>query len=246
MLVCGGVGPPGYLFSDSRAHGDLVVLILALWAVALCLVRVGTIRLRHQDVFTVGVIDAPFRPVRPRAVRRRNSSPGSERFARVVFGVMVLAVVAASLHDQVNAVAYLTDSTSTAVFVPLSHTPDCGRHGCTTNTTGIIEPGGRPALWPGEIPLGNGIRVQAPVWPSGPVETLMTNDQALLDTVGGMIIDAAAVGVVSSLVLLVWRRLRRRRPGAVIQAAWAGRRPLPDEARLARPEARGSVRDDGF
>lgn len=207
MLVCGGVGPE-YFFPDDKSHRVLVVLILALWAVALCLVRVGTIRLRRRNVFTVGVVDAPFRPLRPRASGRRGRE-GSEWLARIVFSIMVLAVVAVSLHDQVNAVAYLTDSTPTSVFLPLSHTPDCGRDGCATNTTGIMEAGGRPALWPGEIPLGRGIAVRPPVWPSGPVETLMTNDQALMDTLGGMIIDAVAVGIVSGLVLLVWRRPRR-------------------------------------
>lgn len=224
MSVCGGVGPE-YAFPDSRAHGVLVALILALWSVALCLVRVGTLRLRHLDVYTVGVIDAPFRPVRPWAARPRTSAR-SEWLARIVCGVVVLAFVAATLPDQVNAVAYLTDSTSTAAFLPLSYTRDCSRDGCTTMTAGIMEASGRATAWPGELPLGRAVAVQAPAWPTGPGQTLVTSDQAVPVTLFGMIIDALAVGMVSGLVLLVRRRLRSRRRPSIIRAAWAGRRPL--------------------
>jgi hypothetical protein len=225
IFVCGGVGPE-YLFSDSKAHGVLVALVLALWAVALCLVRVGTLQLLHRAVYTVGVIDALLRPVRPWAAGPRRSA-GSQWPARIVFGVGVLACVAATLPDQVNAVAYLTDSTSTAVFLPLSYVPDCGRDGCTTRTAGVMEASDRPAVWPGELPLGRALPVQAPAWPTGPGQTLVTSDQAVPITLAGMIIDALAVGIVSGCVLSVRRRLRSRQRPAIIRAAWTGRRPSP-------------------
>jgi len=105
MLFCGGAGPE-YPFPANAAHAVLVVLILALWAAALCLVRVGTVRLRNRGVYTVGVIDALFRPVRhwatPRTWRREQSSKFVACFGLLIF-------FASSLRDQLNEVAYLAD-----------------------------------------------------------------------------------------------------------------------------------------
>lgn len=62
------------------------------------------------------------------------------------FGVAVLVCVAVTLLNQVNAVAYLTDSTSTVVFLPRSYLQDCGKDGCSTSTAGVLEGSGLPAV----------------------------------------------------------------------------------------------------
>jgi hypothetical protein len=215
IAVCGGTGP-GYEFSDSGAHGLFVALVLAVWAAAVCLVAAGTFRLRRRGVYTVGFLDAPFRPVRPRAARRRRPGP-PEWLVRWGAGVVLLACVAVTLPAQVNAVAYLTDSTSTAAFLPRSYIQDCGRDGCTTETAGILEGSGLAAVWPAGLPLDRAFPVQAPVWRAGFSRTLMTSDRAVGYTLLGMIIDAAAVSTLSGYVLRLTRRLRSRaRPARLL------------------------------
>ncbi len=91
-------------------------------------------------------------------------------------------------------------------------------------TAGIMEASGRATAWPGELPLGRAVAVQAPAWPTGPGQTLVTSDQAVPVSLVGLMFDALAVGMVSGLVLLVRRRLRSRRRPSIIRAAWAGRR----------------------
>ncbi len=177
----------------------------------------GTFRLRRRGVYTVGFLDAPFSPVRPtRAGRWRRPDP-PEWLVRAVFGVAVLVCMAVTLPDQVNAVAYLTDSTSTAVFLPRSYLQDCGKDGCSTSTAGILEGSGHPAVWPADIPLDRAFLVQAPVWPAGSSTTLMTSNRAVGYTLLAMIIDAAAVGTLSGYVVRLSRRLRRReRPDSLL------------------------------
>ena len=77
------------------------------------------------------------------------------------FGVAVLVGLAVTLSNQVNAVAYLTDSTPTAVFAPRSYVQDCGKDGCTTTTAGILEGSGLPAVWPASVPLDRASRARA-------------------------------------------------------------------------------------
>ena len=190
-------------------HGVLVALGLVMWVAAVCLVAAGTFRLRRRGVYTVGFLDALFTPA-----RRRGPRPGRpdlpEWLVRAIIGVAVLTCLAVTLPDQVNAVAYLTDSTSTAVFLPRAYVQDCGKDGCTTQTAGILEDSGLPAVWPGELPLDRPYLVQAPVWPAGSNPTLMTSDQAILYTLRAMIVDAAAVSTLSGYVLRLSRRLRSR------------------------------------
>jgi hypothetical protein len=183
-----------------------VALALAAWAAAVCLVAAGTVRLRRRGVYTVAFLDAPFSPVRPRAAPRRRPGP-PEWVARGVAGALLLACVAVTLPDQVNAVAYLTDSTSTAAFLPRSYIQDCGRDGCTTGTAGILDGSGLAAVWPARLPLDRAFLVQAPVWRAGFSGTLMTSDSAVGYTLLGMIIDAAAVSTLSGYVLRLTRRL---------------------------------------
>ena len=71
--------------------------------------------------------------------------------------------------------AYLTDSTPTAVFVPRSYVQDCGKDGCATTTAGILEGSGLPAVWPSGVPLDRAFIVHAPVWRTGSSPTLMTS-----------------------------------------------------------------------
>jgi hypothetical protein len=201
-----------------------VAVALALWAVALGLVRVGTLRLRRRGIYTAGIIDAPFRPSRPRDTRlRRQVVP--DWFAGLVLGVGVLVFVAATLPDQVNAIGYLTDSTSSAVFLPLSYARDCGRDGCTTATEGIMEASGRSMAWPAQLPLRRAVTVQAPTWLTGPGQTLVTSDDAVAFTLLAMIMDAGAVVAVSGFVLLVGRRLRRGQRSPLTGATQAGGLP---------------------
>jgi hypothetical protein len=209
IVLCGGTGP-GSEFSDSRAHGVFVALVLVVWAAAVCLVAAGTFRLRRRGVYTVGFIDAPFSPVRPQASRRWRQDP-PEWLVRAVFGVAVLVCLAVTLPNQVNAVAYLTDSTSTAVFLPRSYVQDCGKDGCSTNTAGILEGSDLPAVWPGDVPLNRAFLVQAPVWPAGSGPTLMTSDRAVGYTLLAMIIDGVAVSTLFGYVLRLSRRRRRSR-----------------------------------
>ena len=180
------------------------------WAAAVCLVGAGTFRLRRRGVYTVGFLDALFRPVRPWAVRRPWRQDPPEWLVRAVIGVAVLACLAVTLPDQVNAVAYLTDSTSTAVFLPRSYIQDCGKDGCTTSTAGILEGSGLPAVWPAELPLDHAFPVHVPVWPAGSSRTLMTSGRAVGYTLLAMIIDAAGVSMLSGYVLRLSRRLRSR------------------------------------
>ena len=215
IVLCGGTGP-GSEFSDSRAHGIFVALVLVVWVAAVCLVAAGTFRLRRRGVYTVGFIDAPFSPVRPRASSRWRQDP-PEWLVRAVFGVAVLVCIAVTLPDQVNAVAYLTDSTSTAVFLPRSYLQDCGNDGCTTKTAGILEGSGLPAVWPAEIPLDRTFLVQAPVWRADSSPTLMTSSAAVGYTLLAMIIDAVAASTLSGYVIRLSRRRRRReRPDSLL------------------------------
>jgi len=180
-------------------------------------VAAGTFRLRRRGVYTVGFIDAPFSPVRPRAPGRWRQDP-PEWLVRAVLGVAVVVCIAVTLPNQVNAVAYLTDSTSTAVFLPRSYIQDCGKDGCTTRTAGVIEGSGLPAVWPAEVPLDRPFLVQAPVWPAGSNPTLMTSNRAIGYTLLAMIIDVAAVSTLSGYVLRLRRRLRsRERPGWLLR-----------------------------
>jgi hypothetical protein len=210
IVFCGGTGP-GSEFSDSRAHGIFVALVLAVWAAAFCLVAVGTFRLRRRGVYTAGFLDAPFTPVRRRAAARQRREVLPEWLARLLVGVAVLVCLAVTLPDQVNAVAYLTDSTTTAVFLPRSYIQDCGKDGCTTMTAGILPTSGLPAVWPASVPLDRAFLVQAPVWRAGSSPTLMTSDRAVGYTLLAMIIDAAAVTTLFGYTLSLSRRLRRRR-----------------------------------
>jgi amino acid transporter len=204
VAVFAGTGP---------VHGVLVALGLVMWVAAVCLVGAGTFRLRRRGVYTVGFLDAPFSPVRRRAARLGRSDP-PEWLVRAIIGVAVLGCLAVTLPDQVNAVAYLTDSTSTAVFLPRSYVQDCGKDGCTTRTAGILEGSGLPAVWPAEVPLDRPFLVQAPVWRAGSNPTLMTSNPAIGYTLLAMIIDVAAVSTLSGYVLRLRRRLRsRERPG---------------------------------
>jgi hypothetical protein len=216
IVACGGTGP-GSEFSDSRAHGAFVALVLVVWAAAVCLTGVGTFRLRRRGVYTVGFLDAPFSPVRRRASSRRRPDP-PEWLVRAIFGVAALACLGVTLPNQVNAVAYLTDSTSTAVFLPRSYVQNCGKDGCTTSTAGILEGSGHPAVWPADVPLDRAFLVQAPVWPAGSSPTLMTSNRAVGYTLLAMVIDAAAVGTLSGyLIRLSGRRLRsRERPDSLL------------------------------
>jgi hypothetical protein len=198
--VFAGTGP---------VHGVLVALGLVIWVAAVCLVGAGTSRLRRRGVYTVGFLDAPFRPAHRWAARPRRSDP-AEWFLRAIIGVAVLACLAMTLPDQVNAVALLTDSTSTAVFVPRSYIQDCGKDSCTTKTAGTLEGSGLPAVWPAEVPLDRPFLVQAPVWPAGSNPTLMTSTAAIGYTLLAMVIDVAAVSMLSGYVLRLRRRLRGR------------------------------------
>ena len=210
IVFCGGTGP-GTEFSDSSAHGDFIALVLVVWAAAVCLVGAGTLWLRRRGVYTAGFIDAPFTPVRRRESRRRQDLP--EWLARAVFCVAALVCAAVTLSNQVNAVAYLTDSTSTAVFLPRSYLQNCDKDGCSTSTAGILEDSGLPAVWPGEVPLDRAFLVQAPVWRAVLSPTLMTSDRAVWYTLVAMVVDATAVGMLSGYVIRLSRRLSRRRRG---------------------------------
>ena len=121
-----------------------------------------------------------------------------------------MVCLAVTLPDQVNAVAYLTDSTPTAVFLPHSYLQDCGKDGCTTRTAGILPASGLPAVWPASVPLDRAFPVQAPVWRAGSSPTLMTSDPAVGYTLLAMIIDAAAASTLFGYTLRLSRRLRRR------------------------------------
>jgi hypothetical protein len=194
-----------------------VALVLAVWAAAVCLVAAGTFRLRRHGVYTMGFLDAPFSPVRPRAWHWRRPGP-PEWLVRGVAGAVLLACVAVTLPDQVNAVAYLTDSTSTAVFLPRSYIQDCGGDGCATGTAGILEGSGLAAVWPARRSLDRAFLVQAPVWRAGFSRTLMTSGRAVGYTLLGMIIDAAAVSTLSGYVLRLTRRLgSRARPARLLR-----------------------------
>ena len=187
---------PGSEFSDSRAHGIFIALVLAVWAAAVCLVNAGTFRLRRRGVYTAGFVDALFTPVRYRAVtgyhQRREREVLPEWLLRLLFGVAVLVGLAVTLSNQVNAVAYLTDSTPTAVFVPRSYVQDCGKDGCATTTAGILEGSGLPAVWPSGVPLDRAFIVHAPVWRTGSSPTLMTSESAVGYTLLAMIVNATA------------------------------------------------------
>jgi hypothetical protein len=210
-IIAFGGTDPGSEFSDSRAHGIFIALVLAVWAAAVCLVNAGTFRLRRRGVYTVGSLDAPFTPVRWQATGglRRDVLP--EWLVRLLFGVAVLVGLAVTLPNQVNAVAYLTDSTPTAVFVPHSYLQDCGKDGCTTRTAGILQTSGLPAVWPASVPLDRAFPVHAPVWRAGSSPTLMTSDPAVGYTLLAMIIDATAASTLFGYTLRLSRRLRRRR-----------------------------------
>jgi hypothetical protein len=221
IVLCAGTGS-GSGFSDSRAHGVFVALVLVVWVAAVGLVGAGTFRLRRRGVYTAGFLDAPFTPVHRWAARPRRSDP-PEWLVRAVIGAVVLGCLAVTLPDQVNAVAYLTDSTSTAVFLPRSYVQDCGKDGCTTRTAGALEGSGLPAVWPAELPLDRPFLVQAPVWPADPSLTLMTSGRAVGYTLLAMIVDVAAVSALSGYALRLRRRLRsRERPFWLL--AWRTRR----------------------
>ena len=140
----------------------------------------------------------------------------------------MLVGLAVTLPNQVNAVAYLTDSTPTAVFAPRSYVQDCGKDGCTTTTAGILEGSGLPAVWPARVPLDRAFPVHAPVWRTGSSPTLMTSDPAVGYTLLAMIIDATAASTLFGYLLRLSRRLRRprrpRRPRTSDQPGWL----LPD------------------
>ena len=185
--------------------------MLAVWAAAVCLVNAGTFRLRRRGVYTAGFVDAPFTPVRHWATGYQRREVLPEWLLRLLFGVAVLVCLAVTLPDQVNGVAYLTDSTPTAVFVPHSYLQDCGKDGCTTRTAGILPASGLPAVWPARVPLDRAFLVQAPVWRAGSSPTLMTSDPAVGYTLLAMVIDATAASTLFGYILRLSRRLRRLR-----------------------------------
>jgi hypothetical protein len=230
-IIAFGGTDPGAEFSDSRAHGIFIALVLAVWAAAVCLVNAGTFRLRRRGVYTAGFVDALFTPVRHWATGYQRREVLPEWLLRLLFGVAVLVGLAVTLPNQVNSVAYLTDSTPTAVFAPGSYVQDCGKDGCTTTTAGILEGSGLPAVWPASVPLDRAFLVHAPVWRTGSSPTLMTSDPAVGYTLLAMIIDATAASTLFGYLLRLSRMLRRlrrpRRPRRLRtsdQPGW----PLPD------------------
>ena len=116
-----------------------------------------------------------------------------------------------------NAAAYLTDSTPTAVFLPRSYIQDCGKDGCISRTAGILEGSGLPAVWLAKVPLDRAFPVQAPVWRADSSPTLMTSGRAVGYTLLGMILDAAALSTLFGYIIRLSRRLRsRERPDVLL------------------------------
>ena len=102
-------------------------------------------------------------------------------------------------------------------FDPLSYQTDCYvRSGCQASTDGILETGGQgtEATWPDVVPLGKPFQIREPLWRWGLGQALINNRViAVAAILISLLIEAAAVLVIISIVRLTrnWLRHRRQR-----------------------------------
>jgi hypothetical protein len=165
-----GFAASGYLGSryfpegsgdGAEAGGVVIVLFLAAGIAGLLGVAAFTLRLYLRGAY-------------PRTSRSGTaggaSYPGQQKLFVTLFAVFYLAAVFFSvfvLPVQVNSVASLADQGPRATFIPRSVQQSCGARGCTSDTAGILEPGGARATWPGQVPVGQPFTVALPVWKFG-------------------------------------------------------------------------------
>jgi hypothetical protein len=137
--------------------------------------------------------------------------------------LLILAVAVVSVPGVVNGVAYLTGGEKVVTFSPVSYSTDCQpRGGCTTSTVGILETGGQGthATWPDEVPLGQPFGVREPVWRWGLGEALIDSTGiAVVAIVVSLLIEAAGVAVLLTMIRLARNWLRHRREKAAPVAA---------------------------
>lgn len=146
----------------ARASGAVIVVLLAAGVAGLLGVGVTSLALRLRG----------DRSVWESAAGGNSPGDGSgharvdQLLFRFFFIVLVLAGVL-SVPAQVDSVTYLAGWAPQATFVPQSHILHCGKLGCYTYTTGIIEPVGTQATEKANVPLGKPTRVAVAVWAFG-------------------------------------------------------------------------------
>jgi len=134
--------------------------------------------------------------------------------------LLILIVAVASVPAVVDGVAYLACAEKMATFHPVAYETTCEvQSGCETGTEGILETGGKgvEATWPHVVPLGKPFQVRRPAWRWGLGDALIDSHTiAVVAVFLSLLIEAAAVLVIISLVRLArnWRRHRRPRQRA--------------------------------
>ena len=212
-----------------------VLLLTALFAVALVASIVDTVRLHRvdPDVRSRAGGHVAHHPVQAHAYRY----PPRHKFTWViawVFMAILVGIGVAALPGFVDGVAYLAGAESNATFVPVSYGQQCSRSGCSTVTNGYLESGlptsagagsvggapdfagGTSITWPGQVPLGQPFTVRAPLMNWGFGSTLIDGDGTAIGYIfAGVLLDGGSVLVLFAAYKLVGNWLRHRRQAAV-------------------------------
>jgi len=205
--AAGAVGFVGYAIASvillpegsgtgAKVSGGVIIALLLVCLAGMLGVGVTTLKLRLRGASTT---------------RFSNVGDGPpDRFDNLIFRLFYAAVVIVGLFflpAQIDSVAYLADQAPQGTFVPESYGQVCGRYGCTTDTIGIIEPGGATATWKTQVPLGKPFQVAVPMWAFGLGYDRAGNAQdAIENTVAGLLWEwIAGYGIIYVVV-----RLRRR------------------------------------
>jgi hypothetical protein len=212
-----------------------VLLLTAVFFVALVASIVDTVRLRRRDphVRRQAGGRVAHHPVRAHAYRYPPRNRFTWLFAWAFMAILV-GIGVAVLPGFVDGVAYVTGAESNATFVPVSYGQQCGKSGCWTVTNGYLESGsaafsgsvggapgdsfagGTSLTWPGQVPLGQPFTVRAPLMDWGFGSTLIDGDGTAIGYIlAGVLLDGGAVLVLFAAYKLLRNWLRHRRQGAV-------------------------------
>jgi hypothetical protein len=206
-----GTPPPFWFLAIAIALGAVTIV-----GIVAAVVDTALLRRRSPAIRAQAVPLAAHHPSRPHAHHYppRHAVSWAVRWVGMAL-IVVVAVV--SVPGLVDGVAYLAGAEKTGTFDPVSYQTDCYvRGGCQTSTDGILHTGetGVDATWPDVVPLGRPFQVREPLWRWGLGEALIdSRGIAVAAVLVCLLIEAAAVLVIITLVRLTrnWLRHRRQR-----------------------------------
>jgi len=132
----------------------------------------------------------------------------------VLVAVVIMGVLGVS--GLPDGVAYLAGAGQKATFTGQDYVVTCGyKSGCVTQTQGVLSRPGSPdvtATYPGQVPVGQPIKVREPLWSFGLGAQLISGTRgAVIAIVLSLVLDFFAIFGIVMAVRLVrnWARHRR-------------------------------------